>query len=956
MSEDAGTPEAVDGARATLRSPHPADAARLDRARVQASARAKLFRRTAPDQRLGRYVLAEVLGAGGAGKVYAAHDPKLDRRVALKLVGHAGADHDARLIREARALARLSHPNIVHVYDVGSDAFEGAPMLYIAMELVEGETLRSWMRTKRSTPAIVAMFREIARGLAAAHDAALIHRDFKPENVLIGRDGRPRVADFGLVRQPGADDPLVITQSDGEPPEHLLTRTGALMGTPAYMAPEQFAGAKVDARVDQFAFCVALFEALHGERPFQGATLRELAANVGEGTQIRPRQPRKLGPRLRRLLERGLAVDAAQRFASMRDVIAELDERGRNRGAIAVAMCGVAALPIGLWSVREQPCAGAEEGLAGVWDDDTRASLRTAILGTGTDFAPRVADTTEAALDRWADTWRASNLSACTATKIDGDQSERMMDLRQGCLRLRRAEAASVLAVIRDGDARTLARATELAMGLRTPAICDRTEALDTGVEPPDPAHAAEVEGHRAALAQARALEQSGDREAARRITQDVLDRARALDYRPLVAEAEVALAIVTLALGDVDGSETLATTAFQDAIAADHATMIAFAANHMVQVLAAARRKPELAEPWLGHAKAATERIHDDGAAEMLLLQREGVLRFRQNRIDEAVDAMRRSCTLGEGVYGEMSLDVLRCWTNTAVAEDARGNNDEAQALADRVLAARRDLLGPDHPDLGYVYNALGTIANDRNDKALSLAHYREAARVFEHGFGSEHPDLAGALYNVGNRLRESGDDEAARVEYLRALAIFEKALGPNGQMTGQTLNSTALTLQNQGRLDEAMRYYRRAVEVFAELPGKGVEGGVVAHNNIGNILLELRRPTEAIAEYERAMATADAQLAPTHRMYTHALTGIGDAWMQLDQPARAIEPLQRAVELREKIDHPETSKARWVLARALWLADRRDDARVQLGVLVEQQATEAEQAARWLASDVMP
>ncbi|HWB78532.1 MAG TPA: serine/threonine-protein kinase [Nannocystaceae bacterium] len=947
--------DGTDGAVGTERSPR-ADAARLDRARVQASARAKLFRSAAPEHTLGRYVLAEALGAGGAGKVYAAHDPKLDRRVALKLVAHAGADHDARLFREARALARLSHPNIVHVYDVGSEIFDGESMLYIAMELVDGETLRGWLRQPRTTHAIVVMFREIAQGLAAAHDAGLIHRDFKPENVLIGRDGRPRVADFGLVRQPGADEPLEITRNSDDLPERLITRTGAVMGTPAYMAPEQFEGAKVDARVDQFAFAVSLFEAFHGERPFRGATLSELTARVVAGEQTRPAHPRKLPGRLRRLLERGLAIDPTQRFASMHEVITALDDRGRSPARIALGLATAGAVAGALWFARSDACAGTDAELAGTWNDDVRASLRSTILASDTSFATQVADATDEAFERWAVAWRTSSRDACAATKIEGRQTERVMDLRQSCLRLRRAEAASVIAVIQHGNAKTLARAGELALRLRSPTACDRTEALEDGAEPPPTAIATEVEAQREHLAQARALDQSGDHEAARSAVQAVLDRARALDYRPLAAEAEVALANVALTLGDVDGSEALGTAAFQDALATDHVVMMAYAASHMVQVLAASRRTPELAEPWLGHALAAAERVHDDGATRVLVLQREGVLRLRQERVDEALVTMRRSCELAEEIYGEMYPDTIKCWTNVAVAENARGNNDDALAIAERALAMRRDLFGADHPDLAAVHNIIATILDARGDVSASLEHLREATRLLESGFGPDHPDLAGVLFNIGNRLRVAGDDAGARESYLRTLAIYEKVHGPRSQNVAGVLNSIALTLQNEKRIDEARALYERAAAIFDEVSGKGVTGGVIAHNNLGNILLGLGHPGEALEEYEKARRAAEAQLGPEHPMYTHAFAGMGDALLALGQPARAVDPLTRAVELRAAQKHPETAKVRWHLARALWLADRRDDARAQLRILVDEKSPDAEQAARWLASDVMP
>ncbi|MBL8743732.1 MAG: serine/threonine protein kinase, partial [Myxococcales bacterium] len=230
-------------------------------------------------QTIGRYRVIGRLGEGGMGAVLAAHDPELDRTVALKILHESAGDERGelrdRLAREARAMAKLAHPNVVAVYDVGADPASG--QLFVTMELVDGTTLRDWLRTPRSSRAILDVFMAAGTGLAAAHAAGLVHRDFKPENVLVGRDGRVRVGDFGLARPPrgaaASDAPLSPT----------LTRTGAIIGTPAYMAPEQFLGEAADARSDQFAFAVALFEALRGERPFAGASLRELSENVVAG-------------------------------------------------------------------------------------------------------------------------------------------------------------------------------------------------------------------------------------------------------------------------------------------------------------------------------------------------------------------------------------------------------------------------------------------------------------------------------------------------------------------------------------------------------------------------------------------------------------------------------------------------------------------------------------------------
>lgn len=274
----------------------------------------------APGDVLGRYVLLEILGSGGMGTVYAARDPGLERKVALKLLREP--KEQPRLLREAKALARLAHPHVVAVYDVGT--FEGRT--FLAMELVEGWNLREWQKiAPRKWREITTVLLEAGRGLAAAHSAGLVHRDFKPDNVLIGRDGRARVADFGLADEVKTTSPAPTddVMPGGGLLDPKLTQDGTVMGTPSYMAPEQFEGVPANARTDQFSFAVAAWEALFGERPFRASTLAGLIIKLGTG-QITLVEDRRGVPRwLERVLRRALSADPAKRYPSMEALLAD---------------------------------------------------------------------------------------------------------------------------------------------------------------------------------------------------------------------------------------------------------------------------------------------------------------------------------------------------------------------------------------------------------------------------------------------------------------------------------------------------------------------------------------------------------------------------------------------------------------------------------------------------------
>jgi len=321
---------------------------------------------------LGRYTLLERLGAGAMGVVFRAEDRELGRDVALKQLHRPDEALTDRLVREARSMAQVNHPNVVGVYDVGTA--EG--VTYIAMELVSGDSLRAWQRERRTVPEIVTAYVAAGRGLAAAHAAGIVHRDFKPDNVLVGRDGRVRVTDFGLAasRPDGSERaPSTSMMSDVN-----LTTSGSVLGTPAYMAPEQFTGGHVDARTDQFNFCVALYEALYGQRPFEGKSFSELGDNVCEG-RVRPAPPgARISRGLRAIIVRGLSVKPGDRYPTMDHLLVEL---GRDRARpwrrtsiIATALAVVLAIGLGAdWAVRDRVSAQIRQSFTATAKQSDRA-------------------------------------------------------------------------------------------------------------------------------------------------------------------------------------------------------------------------------------------------------------------------------------------------------------------------------------------------------------------------------------------------------------------------------------------------------------------------------------------------------------------------------------------------------------------------------------------------------
>ncbi len=356
--------ERQDTLRADPSAPPSSEDAAADDARAPA--------RLAPGSEIGRYKVRRVLGQGGMGVVYMAEDPQLGRLVALKLIrpgradGEVATEHQRRLLREAQVLARVTHPNLVTVYDVG--VHEGS--VFVAMEYVRGETLETWLAGgARPWPEVLERFLAVGRGLVAAHDADLVHRDFKPGNVMVASDGRVLLLDFGLARAGQSPSAAASTRSDGpiadlvdDPPADEgyvpaaddavgtdLTRAGGILGTPAYMAPEQHLALAADARADQFAFCVALYEGLYGKRPFWGRDAIELMDATLRGLTEMPPPIGDVPTEVRRALLRGLQSDRDARFASMRELLSVLEQaagtaKPRRTGVLLVAGAALVAI------------------------------------------------------------------------------------------------------------------------------------------------------------------------------------------------------------------------------------------------------------------------------------------------------------------------------------------------------------------------------------------------------------------------------------------------------------------------------------------------------------------------------------------------------------------------------------------------------------------------------------
>ena len=750
---------------------------------------------------VGRYLILGLVGRGGMGEVYAAFDPRLDRKVALKILremtGPGTSAHAAqqRLLREAQAIARLSHPNVVVVHDAGAigDETHGS-RVYLAMEFIDGQTLATWLAAApRSWREICEVFAAAGKGLLAAHEAGLVHRDFKPQNVMVGRDGTVRVADFGLARDTSdvaeaETTTLDLTRSELRPTTETiaLTGTGVLLGTPLYMAPEQFQGRATDPRTDQFSFCVALYEALYGERPFAAGSLRELVSAVLSGRLRQPPPKTHVPAFLRKILLRGLESQQESRYASMRELLLALRAdpvRRRRRVALgAVVAMGAAIAVVGAERVAtrgERMCRGAADKLVGIWELDPRGARRSAVhdsfVQTGSALAEETWTRVSSLLDRYAQSWTAAYTDTCEATHVRGDQSAEVLDLRMSCLDGSRGGFRALTDALSHADGRTVVEAVNAANALPPIERCDDIATLRAAVPvPADAGDRARVAELRTRLAEVKALTDTGKWIEARRLVGPLVDAARTAGYKPLLAETLETRSWLDIELGEfAPSAKTLeedvwvALAAHRDDIAAESAGMLIVAFLNL--------SGPSLeCERWDKLATALLRRLgpgHDRTAAWL-----------HQNR----------------------AAVLLR-----------RGDFDGAGAEINLALSLKQKALPPNHPDIAVTLTSIGLLRTEMGDAESALIAEQKALEIDRAAYGSQSPLLFLILDDRGTTLGSLHRYEEAEHDLRASLASAEALVGPNHPWTADPSTELGKVLLAEGRDREAIPFLESALRI---------------------------------------------------------------------------------------------------------------------------------------------
>jgi tetratricopeptide (TPR) repeat protein len=784
----------------------------------------------APGSCVGRYIVEGVLGEGGMGVVYAAHDPELDRRVALKLLqvnpaGGSTAGGQAWLLREAQALARLAHPNVIGVFDVGS---LDADRVFVAMELVAGTTLREWLKAaQRSWREVQRVMLAAGAGLHAAHVAGLVHRDFKPENVLVGDDGRARVMDFGLARLASDDVTPAARTSDlsieaRSPLSESLTIEGAVPGTPAYMAPEIYSGTPAGARTDQFAFGVTLYEALFGARPFKKRALAAKQPPVAA-------TPPNIGvpAQLTRVAMRAIAIDPEARYASMAELLDDLasDPDAKRRriwiaGAAVVTLGAVAAGAVLMTRTSAAECI-ATPRLAGVWDSATRTAISTAFARSKTPFTAHVFKSLEITLDGYAAEWVAASVETCEATKVRNTQSEEARLLRQDCLDQRLEELRAFTLMMQKPDDKMVEKAAVAALSLEPIKRCANVDVLRQAT-PITNAQRPKAQPVLAKVAEARAGMIAGNLGRAINAGKEAAEMAKAAGFEPLESEARLILGMALINVGNAPDAATVLAEAAWAALRSRRDDVVALAALHAALTVSEGLNKDGEAKLWIELGRAAAERAGTDPHLELKLLETEGI------------------------VAGN------------------RGDLIRARAAHERALATAIELYGKDATILARDHQLLAATTARASDYATACPNYERARVLSEALSGPDHPDVALMLSGLGSCYHYTGQIDKAFAAFERAIEIRQKVFGASSPVLIPTLNNYAELLLGQDKVEKGLALIERTQKITNETVGKAHPYFVVITATRGELLTAAGRIDEGRAVLDEALATAEKMKSP--------------------------------------------------------------------------------------------
>jgi eukaryotic-like serine/threonine-protein kinase len=809
---------------------------------------------------IGRYRVEARLGDGGMGTVYAAYDPQLDRRVAVKLVHPELAKRGGieRLLREGRALARLAHPNVVTVHDAGTDG----DRVYVAMELVEGETLATWLKAApRSWQDIVGKLVAAGRGIAAAHKAGIVHRDVKPENVLLDRDGTPKVADFGLA---GHSDPVPVDLSPGDltEPMQRLTQPGTVMGTPLFMSPEQRRGEEVGPATDQYSLCAALDHAL-------GRT--------------------KIPTWLRSAIDRGLAADPADRFDSIDDLIAALDpaRRAARRRTFAIAAAaGAALLAVGAGAfvvTRDQrdpfgaACATAAAERSALWSASDKAAIAAAMQATKVPYAAETPPRVDTAVTSFLADLAGAEATVCKdrPTTRDGRAT---FEQAIACLAERRDELRTLVGELHHATALDVQRAVNRVHELPMPEECANPTTLAAERDARStPERAAKRDQLATEVRAAFAAQTAGKL----RESVDAAKRAVALAR----TFGGVLLAKTLLILGTfeyIDGFPACEAAQREAAAVAEGVHADELRAQAMANLMAATAREP-------GREKEALA---------------------MQPLVEAAIARANKQVGLTPVVHQAVGTAQLRL-----------GQYDAAIASFKAALDAARKLLPRGDPRLPDYIDPVGVALSHARRFAEALPYNVEAHQAAVDAFGAHHPNAAIYAINMATKHGALGDCTKALAELAEARAALTGVLRPESPEHLQIMEVMGTCYFMQHRYDDALREHTARQAALRASGNERSTDMAATWIDIGDVQLDQKQLDAAVASYRRSVDELENVVGKTDTRLGWPLSKVGEAELAAGRPDRAMAPLERALALYIAAQVPPIvmAEVQFPLARAL-------------------------------------
>lgn len=872
---------------------------------------------------IGRYVVVREVGRGAMGIVFAAYDPKLDRRVALKvLLGDPDADQNLDgLLAEAQALARINHRNVVAVHDAGE--FHGR--VFIAMEFVEGITLTRWQIGK-SPKAILTAYRQAARGLEAAHRAEVIHRDFKPDNVMAAEDGRVLVTDFGLAQAQAVesdDDPSASSSQALTLNKHA--------GTPAYMSPEQYHRRPLTPATDQFSFCVALYEALAGRRPFKASSVAKLALAITAG-KVQLRGVPNIPAWLAAILRRGFSRNPAERYASMEELAKDIDSGMARRRRISLGAAGVAGVAaIGLVVASNDPaapCKDARDRISEVWDAPRANSIREAFLATGHIDAGNIASLATESLDRYVEEWSEESDKACGSWRKTADPD--LLQARRRCLDAQLGHLEGVVEVLSESGNAPLSLALVASSDLPNPLECGELESLEQ-VQVID---SNEVLSAQVLLARARPLRIAGEYERA----SDLLDEAIAAlgDREAFRVRAQVAAerSLVANRAGDLERSKVLigqgvelAARAGDDQLSADlWLTRVDHLSGASETDLALRRQLLDVADYLVLRAgNAPVQRARLLGIRASFLLE--------QGDFDGAIEQLNDALELAEGSRMAAS-NLASFYGYLGFANFRKGDLGQAKAFQRRAIEILESGFGEFAPEVLGQHTNLAGYCLTASDRKCAARHYGIVAERLE-ALGDEVSlNRAQRLADLGQYEYFEGNMERAMSLTSTSLETFEK-LGMERSYHARTAHTIAFrTMRNDDRWEDALERAQLLSEIDRTHLSAEHPEAQTSTLLVGEALVGLGRYDSALERFELVHDMRVRSYGTEHREVAYTFAKRAEALEKLERHREALELVLEAAAIYDKVDARVELAAQtdFSIARLRWKLDDDREAAVEL------------------------